>query len=103
MRTSEANTLEHRRESMREPARNLVVIDAEELDRRIEEAVRRALADRAPAEPAEWLDAKSTAAELGVSPRQIAKLAKAGALPHAKVGKLLRFRRADVEAYLAKR
>lgn len=81
----------------------VVVITPDELERIVESAVRRALADRGRAEePAEWLDSKATARELGVSARQVAKLARAGALPAARVGKLLRFRRRDVEAYLTK-
>lgn len=60
-----------------------------------------------PAQSAEWLDAKGAAAVLGITPRQVQKLAKATTvdgktappkLRASKVGRLLRFARADVEA-----
>jgi excisionase family DNA binding protein len=71
----------------------------EQLRALVVDAVREALATRG-AEPAEWLDAKSAAVLLGVHPRTVAKMAKGGELPSSRVGRLLRFRRADVVALL---
>src|SRR5262245_51377200 len=77
---------------------NVVVVSAEELAALVEAVVRRALDQRASIEASEWVDARGAAALLGVSSRQIAKLAQRGELPCARVGKLLRFRRSDVLA-----
>lgn len=79
----------------------VVVVSPEQLAALIEAAVRRALDERPPAEPAaEWLDSAGAAALLGVSSRSVARLAKSGDLRASSVGRALRFRRADVLAYL---
>ena len=82
---------------------SVVVVSSDELRALIRAAVDDALAARASAAneaPAEWLDARGAAAVLAVHPRTVAKLAKSGELPASRVGKLLRFRRADVAAFL---
>lgn len=77
-----------------------VVIPLDELDQRIEAAVRRAIDSRPVERPPEWLDTRGAAELLGVTRRQVAKLAEKGAIPSARVGRLLRLKRADVIAYL---
>jgi excisionase family DNA binding protein len=81
----------------------VVVVDVDELDQRIEAAVRRVLDTRAPTAPIEWLDSAGAAEILGVHRRTIANMARAGELPHTRLGKLLRFKRADVLAMLEKK
>lgn len=80
-------------------SRALVVIDADELERRIEEAVRRALTASHRQEP-QWIDAEGAAALLGVHPRTVTRLAKSGRLASRRIGRLLRFERAAVLAWL---
>ena len=81
---------------------SVVVIDPEELRALIGRELRAALDERAPVEASpEWLDSKGAAALLGVNVRTIAKLAQSGKVPSSRVGKLLRFRRADLLALLA--
>lgn len=84
---------------MTDDARALVVVDAAELEALVQRAVRRALDER-PAEPAEWLDTAAAADLLDVHPRTVTRLARSGELASSRVGKLWRFRRADVLAYL---
>lgn len=87
--------------------RALVVVEAGELERMIDAAVRRAL-DAQRDEPqlaSEWIDTAAAAALLGVSTRQVAKLAasargRPALLASSRIGRLLRFRRADVLALL---
>lgn len=80
----------------------IVVVTAAELAALITRAVCCALdqRERTSSDVPDWLDAKATAAMLGVTPRQAAKLAACKAIPSTRVGKLLRFRRTDVIAYL---
>lgn len=49
---------------------------------------------------AEWLDSAGAAELLGMHRRTVAKLAASGELLSSRIGRLLRFRRADVERYL---
>ena len=81
---------------------SVVVIDPHEIRSMIATEIRAALAERAADAVVvhDWLDAKGAATLLAVHPRTVAKLAKSGALPASRVGKLLRFRRADVVAFL---
>ena len=84
----------------------VIVTTPEELRAIVREAIDEALAVRRPAPsdtPPEWIDTSVAAALLGVSTRQVAKMAKAGDLPHGNVGRLLRFRRSDVLALLESR
>jgi excisionase family DNA binding protein len=80
----------------------VIVTTAEELARIVREAVRAELEARdvAANDAPEWIDAKAAAAILRVHPRTIGNLAASGKLPSTRVGRLLRFRRADVLAYL---
>lgn len=79
----------------------VVVLDPAELEAIVERAVRRALkSKRADAGDEAWLDAEGAAEILGVCARQVQRLAKAGALPHRRLGKLYRFKREDVLAFL---
>lgn len=82
---------------MADAARNLVVIDVDDLERRIEGAVRRALAARS-AEPApEYLTTKQAAALVGVHPRSVIRLVRDEGLPVIKLGdKTMRYDRAAV-------
>ncbi len=81
----------------------VILTTPEELTRIVRDAVREELATRAPSTndaASEWIDTRVAADLLGVSTRQIAKMAKAGTLPHSNVGRLLKFRRSDVLAIL---
>jgi len=49
------------------------------------------------------LDLQDAAAFLGVQPRTVRAWAAAGKLPHYRVGWLLKFRRDELEDWLAKR
>ena len=83
----------------------VIVVSPDDLRMIVKEAVRDALEEhqrRPDHEPLEWLDTAGAAALLGVHPRTVTKAAKAGELPCARIGKLYRFRRADVIAYLEK-
>jgi len=84
----------------------IVTVTVEELEKLVEAAVRRALAEGAAATTpiaADWLDANDAAAFLGVNRRTITKLVAAGKLHGGRVGKLWRFRRVDVERLLETR
>jgi len=48
----------------------------------------------------EWLGTPAAATYLGVSPRSVYKLADTGELRGYKLGRVIRFRRADLDAYL---
>ena len=80
----------------------VVVTDLATLERMIDAAVRRALREVVPApEPvADWLDAEGAAALLGVCSRTLKKRAGEGEIPSSRVGRLWRFSRADLVAYL---
>jgi excisionase family DNA binding protein len=87
-------------------ALRIVTVTVEELEKLVEAAVRRALAEVAAAPApvaADWLDASGAAELLAVNPRTIMKLVKAGKLRGGRVGKLWRFRRVDVEGLLETR
>jgi excisionase family DNA binding protein len=47
------------------------------------------------------LTAVEVAAQLGLNPRTVCRHAAEGRIGHSRVGKLLRFTQADVDAYLA--
>ncbi len=49
--------------------------------------------------PAGWISEKELARHLGISPRHLHNLRRAG-LPHISLGKSIRFDRAEVETYL---
>jgi excisionase family DNA binding protein len=90
----------------------VIVVSPAELAELVRAAVREALdehgvtaANVAPP-PAEWLDAKGAAKLLGVHVRTVGNLAAPGPngelpkLPSSRVGRLLRFRRTAVLAFL---
>lgn len=81
----------------------LVVISVEDLVTVVEAAVRRAIEANHAIEPADWLTAEGAAKLLDVHPRTVGKLANTGELPSARIGKLFRFRRCDVIAFLENR
>ncbi len=83
---------------------SVVVIEAEELRAMIRAEVRAALAERRAGDPDPWLDANAVAELLGVHPRTVAKLSSREGLPAHRIGaKLLRYRRAEVFAWLEER
>lgn len=53
--------------------------------------------------PTAVLDARETAAYLSISPAYVYELVRSGELPHTRVGKNLRFRLVDLDAYLEAR
>jgi hypothetical protein len=72
----------------------VVVVELEQLQRLIAEAVRIATAQ--PSNANEWVDARTS----GLGPRTFRRLAREGAFPASKRGKAYVARRADVDAYL---
>jgi excisionase family DNA binding protein len=87
----------------REASTEIVVIPTAELQAMIKAAVREELAARGTAEPSEWIDVRAAGRMLGVGSRMVQRLASSGDLPSSRVGRRLRLRRVDVEAYLARR
>ena len=81
--------------------RPLVVLAADRLAELIESAVEKGIAAHEPNLRSEWIDSAAAAELLGVHRRTVIKLAARRALPSSRIGRLLRFRRADVEAFLA--
>ena len=53
--------------------------------------------------PTAVLDAVEAAAYLAVTKDQVYRLVRSGELPHTRVGKSIRFRVADLDAYLKER
>ena len=49
------------------------------------------------------LDAREAAAFLAISKEQLYRMVRAGEVPHTRVGKSLRFRVPDLDAYLQER
>ena len=78
----------------------VVVVTPNDLRELVRDAVREALAGRREQDTGEWVDAAGAAAILGVHVRTVGNLAKRSELPSSRVGRLLRFRHADVTAYL---
>lgn len=78
--------------------RSLVVLEPHELEAIVEGAVRRALATHP--QPDEWLDSSTAAEILGINVRTLTKRAASGDLPAARIGRLWRFRRSDVEGFV---
>ena len=72
----------------------LVVVDIDELQRLITDAVRAASPARSVAD--EWVDARTS----GLGRRTFLRLAREGAFPASKRGKTYVARRADVDAYV---
>jgi excisionase family DNA binding protein len=77
----------------------IITCTPDELRALVREAVREEMASTR-VEPVEWIDASETAKLLGVHPRTVAKLAKAGKLPCTHVGTLLRFNRAEIDRHM---
>lgn len=78
----------------------VIVTTPEELRAIVRAEVRAALAEQREPEPAEWLDTAGAAELLGVHPRTIARMANRGELPCTRVGRLLRFERDELLAWL---
>lgn len=72
----------------------VVIVEREELERLIVDAVRAAVASRGSGD--EWVDAKTS----GLGRRLFLRLARQGAFPVCKRGRAYVARRADVDAYL---
>jgi excisionase family DNA binding protein len=66
------------------------------------EAVREVLAERSAEPPAEWLSTVEAAKVLDIHPKTLERMARSKEIPSARVGRCLRFRRADLETYLAR-
>jgi excisionase family DNA binding protein len=80
----------------------VIGIDDDELDRRIEAALRRVLGEREPAP--EWLDAKGAAALLGVHEKTVQRMVRSQGLPCHQIGpRLYRYSRAELESWFQKR
>lgn len=87
---------------------SMVVVAFDDLRAMIAEVIaeeRRALSALTPTavEGGEYLDAAGAAAILGVHQRTVTKMAARGELPSGRFGRLLRFRRADVVAFIESR
>ncbi len=79
----------------------IAVLAASDVEALVEHVVDRLLAERA-ATP-EYVDAEQTAALLGVSRRSLPQLVRRDGLPVHRVGRLYRFRRDEVVAWLERR
>lgn len=85
----------------------LVVVPAADLDAMIRAAVNAAVnaaldaRERAPVP--DLLDARAVAAMLGVHPRSVQKMTRHQGLPHLRLGKLLRYRRAEIDRWIRDR
>ena len=77
----------------------IVLLQREQLVELIESAVRVALEEATRTEPI-WLTAKEAAAMLGIHPKTLARMAKRGDIPSARLGRSYRFRRVDLSAAL---
>jgi excisionase family DNA binding protein len=78
----------------------VVVVTPDELREIVRVAVAEAMREHRPTE-AEWLDVHGAADLTGLHPKTIQRKARLGELPCHRAGRLLRFRRGDLEAYLA--
>ena len=78
----------------------LVLVSREELATLVETAVRRALEANQGGPQVEWLDVASAAKLLQCHPRTLARKAKRGELPAARLGRSWRFRKVDLNAFL---
>lgn len=85
---------------MADAAKRLVDMTADDLRRIVREemAAKQAANDPEPA----YLRSRDVAAMLNCSARQVQLMAKQG-MPHKRVGSELRFRRSDVEDYVARK
>lgn len=82
----------------------IVMLTVDELRAIVAEEVARALADRAATSASpDWLGPDAAAEIIGVIPRTLARMAHRKEIPASKVGRKLRFRRADLEAWLVRR
>lgn len=80
----------------------LVVIDPAELATLIEDAVTRALDRRAAPDAGAWLDVRTVAALLGVHRDTASRMARFNEIPSYRVGRSYRFKRDEIEAWIAK-
>lgn len=87
---------------MNNAASQLVVISVDDLRRLIASEVRDALAANtvAPATQSEWLTPEQLAKELGYDRRTIPTLVRRRGLPCHRVGRKLRFKRVEVNAWI---
>ena len=97
----ETQTLPPRRDEPRSARPRIAVVELDELQQLVKEALRAVLEDRHRASSADdWLDTTGVAAMLGVHARTVTTLARNGQLPAHRLGKLWRFKRSDVDAWL---
>ena len=75
---------------------DVVVVSRDELRSIVRDAVREALGDRTERE---WLTREQAAEHLGVSTKTISHYVERGTLKAHKLGRLLRFRREDLDAF----
>lgn len=90
---------------MSEAAIKFIQVTPDELKRLVREAVREELTTKRPANDPDvvYMTPKQVAEILNCSTRSVQRLATAKELPSRRVGRDLRFRRVDVEAYLAQK
>jgi excisionase family DNA binding protein len=77
----------------------LVLIEAAALRELIREVLRESFDQWSPAP--EYLDSKQGAALVGLHPKTLAALARRGEIPGVRVGRAWRFRRRDLEIFMA--
>lgn len=71
-----------------------------ELLESIAERAAELVAARAPAAPAPWMNVDQASHYLGIPKQSLYKLTSAKAIPHAKPGNRLLFKREDLDAWL---
>lgn len=81
----------------------LVTLTLADLAAAIRAEVSAALDARDHAPASDYLDAAGVAAFLSVHPRSVQKMARHQGLPVVRLGKLLRYRRSEVETWLRDR
>lgn len=88
---------------MTKPGSALVILTPEQLAGLVREAVRAELGALSEAREPEWLDQTQAAELLGVARSSIPTLCARDGLPHSRLGRLYRFRREDLDRWLATR
>jgi excisionase family DNA binding protein len=80
----------------------LVVVPFDDLETMITRAIRDAIGDSDSKDRSEWVGRDEVAETLGYKPSYVYELVRRRGLPCRRIGRILRFRREDVEAWMAR-